>query len=348
MSPRLRKILLWVMYPLFYVVCFVFFAYLTFPFDTLRDRVVLAFAENQRKTGGDSYLEIDKLESYWLSGAQARGVRLTSAPSVKSDGTKGKPTVFEVDRVAARVALLPLLIGRVTIHFSADLLGGTLRGSTRKSGEDRTIYLELSDLSVGEIEPIVELIGLPLAGRLKGTVDLTLPEGKLAKATGSVDLVLQDLSVGDGKAKIKDTIALPRLVVGDLELTCDFSEGRVTITKFAASGNDLDFHAEGRLTLREKMMESQSDMYLRFRFADKYKSKDEKTTALFGAPGSNAPALFEIADPRIRQSKRADGFYSWRASGLLRALRFDPAPAGGAGSGRGQSSPPGGVRGFSR
>ena len=80
------------------------FAYLTFPFDTLRDRVVLAFAENQRKTGGDSYLEIDKLESYWLSGAQARGVRLTSAPSVKSDGTKGKPTVFEVDRVAARVA----------------------------------------------------------------------------------------------------------------------------------------------------------------------------------------------------------------------------------------------------
>ncbi|HQK18680.1 MAG TPA: hypothetical protein PLJ27_14575, partial [Polyangiaceae bacterium] len=72
MSPRLRKILLWVMYPLFYVVCFVFFAYLTFPFDTLRDRVVLAFAENQRKTGGDSYLEIDKLESDWLSGAQAR------------------------------------------------------------------------------------------------------------------------------------------------------------------------------------------------------------------------------------------------------------------------------------
>jgi type II secretion system protein N len=348
MSPRLRRILLWVLYPVFYLVCFALFGYLTFPFDSLRDRVVVAFAEDQRKSGGDSQLEIDRLSSYWFSGAEAHGVRIISAPSVKPDGTKGPPSEFAVDRVAARVALLPLLIGRVTIHFSADLLGGTLSGSTRKSGDDRSLSLELSDLSVGEIGPLVEVIGLPLTGRLGGTVDLTLPEGKMAKATGSIELTLQDLSVGDGKSKIKDTIALPRMVVGDLELACDIAEGRVTITKLAAAGNDLDFNADGKITLREKLAESQADLYLRFRFSDKYKSKDEKTKALFGAPGSNAPALFEIADPRIRQSKRPDGFYSWRAWGLLRTLRFDPAPAGGAGPSRGQPAAPGGVRGFTR
>lgn len=348
MSPRLRKILLWVLFPVFYLVSFLFFAYLTFPFDSLRDRIVVAFAEDQRKTGGDARLEIDGISSYWFSGVEARGVRMISAPAVKEDGSKAAPSQFEIDRATGRVALLPLLIGRVQINFSADLLGGTLSGSTRKSGEDRTLEIELEDLAVGEIGPLAEMIGLPLTGRLGGTVDLTLPEGKLSKATGSIELLLQDLSVGDGKTKIKDTIALPRMVVGDLEMACDIAEGRVTITKLAAGGSDLDFSADGKLTLRDKFAESQADIYLKFKFSDKYKAKDEKTKALFGAPGSNAPALFEIADPRIRQSKRPDGFYSWRAWGLLRTLRFDPAPAGGAAPSRGQPGGPGGIRGFTR
>jgi hypothetical protein len=58
------------------------------------------------------------------------------------------------------------------------------------------------------------------------------------------------------------------------------------------------------------------------------------TKSLFGAPGSSMPALFELADPRIKMSKRADGFYGWHMSGLLKDPRFDPAPAGG-GSGAG-------------
>ena len=38
------------------------------------------------------------------------------------------------------------------------------------------------------------------------------------------------------------------------------------------------------------------------------------------------PALFELADPRIKSSKRADGFYGWHMVGPLKEPRFDPAP----------------------
>jgi len=348
MSPRLRKILLWIMYPLFYVVSFLLFAYLTFPFDQLRDRIVVAFAEDQRKSGGDMRLEIDRISSYWFSGAEAQGVRLISPPELKEDGTKGPPSEILIDEVAGRVAILPLLIGNVTINFAAELLGGSIEGSTSKNGEDRVIEVELTDLAVGRLDPIVQMIGLPLTGQLSGTLELTMPEGKLSKATGSVDLTIQDLSVGDGKTKIKETIALPRMVVGELKLTCDIAEGRLKVTKLAAGGYDLDFSADGKITLRDKFAESQADLYLKFKFSDKYKAKDEKTKALFGEPGSKAPALFEIADPRIRRSKRPDGFYSWRAWGLMRTLRFDPAPTGATGTPRGKPRAPGGVRGFAQ
>ena len=35
-----RKILKWTGYPLFFVVCFVFFAYKTFPYEKLADRLI--------------------------------------------------------------------------------------------------------------------------------------------------------------------------------------------------------------------------------------------------------------------------------------------------------------------
>jgi len=351
MSPRVRKILLWILYPIFYLVSFLLFAYLTFPFDQLRDRIIVAFAEDQRKSGGDMRLEIDHLSSYWFSGVEAQGVRLISPPEVKEDGTKGPPSEILIEEAAGRVAVLPLLIGNVTLDFSAVLLGGSVEGSTTKDGEERQIALELADIDVGRLDPLVQLVGLPLTGTLGGTAKLTLPEGKLSKATGAVNLTIDDLSVGDGKTKIRDTIALPRMVVGELELACDIAEGRVNVTKLAAGGYDLDFTADGKITLRDEFAQSQANLYFKFKFSDKYKSKNDKTKALFGAPGSKAPALFEIADPKIRRSKRPDGFYSWRAWGLLRTLRFDPAPTGRSGPrgpSRGKPRAPSKVRGFTK
>jgi hypothetical protein len=39
--------------------------------------------------------------------------------------------------------------------------------------------------------------------------------------------------------------------------------------------------------------------------------------------------LFELADPRIRASKRPDGFYGWHMAGQMKDPRFDAAPTGG-------------------
>lgn len=350
MSPRLRKLLPWFGYPLFYVGSFVLFAYLTFPLDRLRDRAIVAFNEDQHKSGGASQLEIDRIDTYWFSGIEARGVRLLTPASVNPDGTKKPATEIEVERATLRVSLLPLLLGRIKFNFHVELFGGSIDGFTEKGGADRSVDVEFEKLSVASISPLVNTIGLPMAGELGGNATLTMPEGKLSKASGAVNLTIADFSVADGKTKIKDAIALPKMNVGDLTFECEIADGVMKLTKFAAAGQDLDFSADGKLTLRDTFAESQADMYLKFRFADKYKNKDDNTRALFGAPGSNAPALFEIADPRLKQSKRPDGFYSWRAWGLLRTLRFDPAPAGGSAprgpSGSGTPTPGGGLRGI--
>ncbi|MBI5531482.1 MAG: type II secretion system protein GspN [Deltaproteobacteria bacterium] len=328
MNPRFKKILIWVGYPVFYLFCFLIFAYFTFPFEHLRDRIIVEFTADQRKSGGNMRLEIESLTSYWLSGIEARGVRLISPPPPPTaDGVRKPATEIGIERLTARFSILPLLIGRTTLNVSAKTMGGLIEASTTKKGEDRQLEADIEKVSVAGITPLVEAVGLPINGELKGHLDITLPEGKLAKANGTIRLMFVDYSVGDGKAKIKDMIALPKMNVGDLTLECDIKDGVAKVSKLAASGQDLDFSSDGKLTLRDPFSDSQADLYMRFKFADGYKNRNDTTRNLFGAPGSNVPPAIEMV-PAMKSSKRADGFYSWHVWGLLKMLRYDPSPTG--------------------
>jgi len=340
MTPRLKKILLWIGYPAFYFFCFFVFAYFTFPFEHVRDRIIVEFAKDQQKTGGAMRLEIEELTSYWVSGVDARGIRLISpAPPPAADGTKKPASEIEIERLTARVSILPLLIGRVTFNITAKAMGGTIEASSSKKGEDRTLEADIEKLAVGRVTPLVEMVGLPMEGDLSGHIDISMPEGKLAKSNGTVKLTFADYAVGDGKTKIKDTIALPKMTIGDLTLDSDIKDGVARVTKLAAAGRDLDFSAEGKLTLRDPFADSQADLYMRFKFSDGYRNRNDTTKSIFGAPGSSTPALIELADPKMKASKRPDGFYSWHVWGLFKNLHFDPSAAGAAGPGGGGASP---------
>jgi type II secretion system protein N len=333
LPPRLKRILVVSAYPVFYLSCLFVFAYFTFPYDRLKERLLVEFeASNKPGKGPPQHLEIESLGPYWLSGVTAKGVRLVTP---RTPGPEGElpPSKLAIDEAHVRVSLFQLLIGRVTLWFGAKAFGGTIDGWTRATSEGRVMEVALENIDIGQIDTLGDMVsGLPLTGTLKGKLAWSLPEQKLAKATGTVALSIADLTAGDGKSKIAGKLALPKLNVGAFELEADTKEGVLKIDKLGAQGQDLDLAGEGKILLRDPFPESNADLYLRFRFADGYKGKNEMTKSLFGAPGSTAPALFELADPRIRASKRPDGFYGWHMAGLMKDPRFDAAPtAGGAG-----------------
>jgi type II secretion system protein N len=328
MKARLAKILPWVGYPAFYLFCLFIFAYWTFPYERLRDRIVAEFERQQHQSGGTQRLTIDSLGPYWLSGLYAKGVRIVMPPPPGSDPDK-RPAEIAIDEGHVRVSLLPLLVGRVSITFGAKAFGGNIDGFTTTSGDDRRLEVELDKVDLTNLDPIASMVGLPLVGTLDGKLDLTIPEQKLQKANGTIDVTIRDLAAGDGKAKIGGKLALPKLNVGELTLSGEAKDGVLKITKLAAAGQDLDLTADGKILLRDPTNESIADVYLRFKFADGYKNRNDMTKSLFGSPGSSMPALFEL-DPRVKQSKRSDGFYGWHMMGPLRDAQFNPAPAGSA------------------
>ena len=339
LPPRLKRILVASAYPGFYLFCLLVFAYLTFPYDRLKERIIVEL-ESPKTGKGSTHLEIDSLGPYWLSGVAAKGVRFITPRAPGPDGEL-PPSKWIIDDAHVRVSMFQLLIGRRTVWFGGKAYGGRVEGWARTNSDGGVLELLVENIDIGQIDAVSDLVsGLPLTGTLKGKIAWALPEQKLAKATGTVALTIADLTAGDGKTKIAGKLALPKLSVGAFELEGEAKEGTLKVEKFGAQGQDLDLAGEGKISLRDPFADSLADLYLRFRFADGYKGKNEMTKSLFGTPGSSAPALFELADPRIRTSKRPDGFYGWHMSGPVKDPRFEPSPTGGsAGSSPSQVRP---------
>ncbi len=352
MKPILKKWGPRVGYVVFYLFMFALFASLLFPYDVLRQRIVADFNAQQRATGAQQELSIDELGWYWFSGARAKGIKLTSAPTPPSKD----PVEIKIDEARIRVGILSKIFGSTNVSFSLDALGGHVRGTYSESGsekvtekpngsketihKDREIDVELDQVDLNDVDALTQMIGLPLVGKVSGTIKLTMPEGRASKGSGTVNIEGTDVAIGDGKAKLKNALDWPKLSIGTLTFTAEAKDGQMKITKFGANGKDLDLSGEGKVQMRDLGNESSLDVNLKFKINDSYRSKSDMTKALFGAPGTTKGGDVEMVVPQMKAAKRPDGFYVFHIRGLLGRPDFESGSSGPMGMGM---SPGGGM-----
>ena len=341
MNAKYKRILKWLGYGAFYLFALVVFGFLTFPFDRLRTRIQTEF--NASQTGPNPLtLRLGHLSSYWLSGIEADNVDLVSPASTTppDDPAKpNKPKIMRIDTVHARVSLLRLLFGTMHVNFGAEAFGGEISGFTSDADGGRKLEVDIDDLGLADAPLLADMLGLPIGGKLAGHVEFLLLESKLSKAEGKVDLKFSDLSAGDGKTKVLNAIALPKVVVGDLSLKATATAGNLKIDQLSAAGKDLDLQSDGSVRLRDQFDASVLSVNARFKFADRFTNKDDMTRGLFGSPGSPVPGLFDLV-PQNKRAKRADGFYGWRVSGTFSHPTFLPSAAAGGLVGGPETAPP--------
>lgn len=349
MKARLLRVAKWLAFPAFYLFCLGIFGYLRFPYDRLKDRVVLEI-EKRGKPG--QRLEVGKLTSYWLTGVEVTNVKLHLPPDDAAGSLPGtdfgaaptpaKESVIAIDEAHVRVRILPLLIGRVRVDFWASAFGGEIKGTAPVGDGKGDVELEMTNVDIGKIDAVAQTVGVPVKGIATGKLSLNAPDGKFNKANGTVDFTIAGCVVSDGKTKIQGLLELPAAKLGDVVLSAEATAGVLKVNKFSANGADLELVGDGKVTLKEPFTDAIADLYLRFKFTDAYRGKSATTKTLLGEPGSAVGGLIEMQVPKMKRAKRPDGFYGWHVYGPLKKLKFDPstadAPSAPAGVKRGKGA----------
>lgn len=328
-SPWTRRAARWLGYPVFYGGAMLLFMRCTFPYERVGERAAVTFNAAQA-TGSGRRVEYDSVRGHWLFGLGARNVRLVSPPSPPGDdGKPTQPSVVEWEQARASVSPLRLLFGTLRVAFAVNAGEGAAEGWFANSEAERRLVLELQQFGLREVPVLAESIGVPLFGDVTGDIDLVFPEQRMSLAEGTVELVVDDVVVGDGKAKIRDFVALPEVRAGQLTLSAEVAEGRIKLTRLEAKGPDLELTARGQIRLRDSFARSLADISVEYRFSEEYKGKNEMTKGLFGDPKSKMPGLLDL-DPKVKRAKTEDGGYSWRISGMLAKPSLQPVSAGSA------------------
>jgi type II secretion system protein N len=315
-SINRQTVLMWSGYTAFFFVCFTLFAYFTFPYDRLRD--VLVGKISAASTPGTT-ISIGGLGPHWLT-----GVALTSVKLERKAGSPNQPTTeIAIDKLKMRASPLALLFGSIGFSFDAAVGHGGVTGrydAQKKDGPTHT-QAELNALDLTKLG-LSGLLGVPVQGLAGGTVDVTLAE-QAAETQGSVDLRIEGLRLGDGKAKVQipgmGGLTLERIDAGTLTLRLAIKEGVATIERLEAKGKDLELSGSGSIRLLRPLGQSRVDITLGVKFENAYTQRNDRTKAMFELMGAN---------PLIGRSKGADGKFRFTLSGPLDSLRAVPAGPG--------------------
>jgi type II secretion system protein N len=315
-----------VLYALFFAVAFMFSAYLTFPYERLRDFILTKIEAASKGKPDAMQVDIGELTPSFLTGVVLHDVEVRKgtppeAPAPASGAAAGEapePSALRFDEVTARVSLWSLLMRSPKVSFKARVGEGELDGSFKQDGEAHEMEAELDAVDVAKLG-LGSYLGVPLKGRATGTLELALP-AEANKATGDLQLKIAGLRVGDGKTKVslppmKSGMTLEEIDAGSLDLAIKAANGSADIERFATDGKDLKIRGEGQIRLANPLRRSRPDVQLQLKLSDAYKNKTDRTKA-----------LFEILamQPDYQRAVDTEGALNLHVSGTLQTPRATP------------------------
>jgi type II secretion system protein N len=304
-----KKILKWTGYPAFFLLCFVFFAYKTFPYEKLADRLV-------REAALRGYeVEIVDMTHSGLTGLELEGVRVV----LPSDSEDSPPLDVVFDELEVGTTLLSLISSSKTYEFEAELGGGEVEGEVTTGAESMAVDIEIEDLTLEAVPALRKYTKAPLAGTMNGEIELSMPED-VAQSSGNVDISIEGLNIGDGKTKIDipgwGGLTLDRADAGNLELVAVIEDGAANLETAKSHGPDLKLDALGRVDLKQPIQRSDLRIMLRVKIEDAYKSRSPKIAT-----------VLELASSGIKAAMTSDGAIQYSLVGPM-GSRLRARPAG--------------------
>jgi type II secretion system protein N len=304
-----KKILKWTGYPTFFLLCFVFFAYKTFPYERLADRLTQEAAVRGYE------LEIVDLTHSGLAGLEFENLRVI----LPAEGDS-PPLDVIFDELTVGTTLLSLISSTKSYEFDAELAGGEIDGEVTMTDDGTELDVEIEDLTLEAIPALRRYSKVPLFGILNADIEMAMP-AEVAESNGTVELTIEGLNLGDGKTKIDipgwGGLTLDRANAGDLELVANVEEGTATIERAKSHGEDLKLDVIGSVNLRRPLGRSELKLMARVKIEEAYKARSPKIAT-----------MFELASAGLKSAMTPDGSIQYALTGPATA-RLRPRPAGG-------------------
>jgi type II secretion system protein N len=303
--PKGLKLRTWqrrALYGLFAAIAFLFALRQTFPTEAVKERLVMEAAAQGWQ------LSVVDVEAAGFGGIGMRGVTLESRDGVR----------IPIDRLEASLRLWPLVLGRRSIAFDAEVFGGRVEGFAEQQKGGRRLVAQASGVDLARAIPLRKATGLDLLGSLRGDVDITLDEREPAKSAGHAALVVEGATVNGGSVPVPGmagALTVPKVGLGELSARAVVKDGRIQVERLATTGSDVELSGEGLYAvIQPRMAYAPIFGKARLRIRDAFWTK------------GGAQSLKGIVDLALSRARARDGSYGFQIYGTLSHPQARMAP----------------------
>ena len=269
-------------YLIFIIATLVFFLYVTFPWDLLKERLLYEMSRQS------SYaFKVQDSSPLFPAGLRLSGLQI-SDPMKPDD----KP-LTRIDRLTLRVSPSDFLWGRLTSSFEAEAFGGQVLGTFGESSRKKELDAEWKKV---DLVPLKDFGKLPvtLAGTLSGKGHWTAsPQG----TTGSLRMTVE-------KGRIKDLnvkgFPLPELIFDTIQGAADVKGNVLTLKEVKLRGDDLKGTIKGEITFEKPGASSTLNLQFRLHLSDR------------------ARAPYQGFLSMVEKSRDKEGYYNFSLKGTFK------------------------------
>lgn len=288
-------------YASFAALAFVLSLRWTFPAEAMKERLIMEAGRRGWQ------IDVDRVSAGGLLGVRARGVKLETASGL----------AIPIEDLTASLRILPLLVGRRSVAFDANVYDGRVRGTADLSGDQREIGLDVQGVDLARALPLRKAAGVDLVGILSGKAEVKVPAAADGRPTGHVDLTVKDAGIAGGQVPIPGMpggLPLPKTGLGALVAAVKLADGKATFEKLEATGGDAELRTEGLYFVVQPRME----------FAPLAgKAKVKVADAFWSRSGMQG--FKGLAEAALAQSKGSDGAWNLAVTGSVGHPRVNPS-----------------------
>jgi type II secretion system protein N len=317
---RIRRILVWVGYPLFALLVASIALFASIPRERVKDKIETTLSADPMSgapgaIGADVTIGDLGLTLFTGLGVVANDVVVRTRPTLPEQ----KPARYIIDQVRVKVGLFGLMFNRPTYKIRAHAFDGDLKAAIGMSPSVQTIEIDAQHFVLTGVPGIQQAISLPLQGTIGIKIDAVAPKNLAANLDGKMEIVIEDLIIGDGKAKLTvpgdpflaQGLTFPRLRLGTIRAQVLMEKGKARLEGFHVQSPDGEAWLDGYVELRDPLGQSTMHGYLRFKPSEAL-AKREPTV--------------ELLNNSMAAAKRSDGFIGFQLSGPLSAIFYLPSP----------------------
>lgn len=232
-----QKIFIVIGYSAFFIFAFLFSLYLTFNTSQVK-----TWLESKANEEGIK-LTISSLDKYWLSGVSARDITLQTKSG----------NLIKIDRLKARVAIIPLLFGKRKIGFQVALYGGKLDGKIEQAKRGYKAEFKIQNVNLASMQAGNQG-GFWIASKLSCNGNLNLfPKDNPKNWSGKIDAVL---GPGAIPSFTYQGFQIPEIKLENAKLALELKNGSARINTFELSSPDFPIKGTGQMEIRMPIINS--------------------------------------------------------------------------------------------